>query len=61
MTHFRIVLYAAALGLSACTTVVNDDGSANPASWWPWVCADGGPAPDGGCLLSAGAGEDAGE
>ncbi|MGO8994574.1 MAG: hypothetical protein ACLQVI_14755 [Polyangiaceae bacterium] len=38
------------LCLAGCTPLYNDDGSADPASPWPWVCEDGGPAPDSGCL-----------
>jgi hypothetical protein len=38
------------LGLSACNPFDNDTGTAEPRSWWPWVCADGGPATDAGCL-----------
>ena len=42
---------AAALGLAACGSGLYDDsGQPAPGQWWPWVCADGGPAPDSGCL-----------
>ena len=39
--------------LTACGPVDHDDGAPDPGSWWPWVCADGGPAPDSGCTLDA--------
>ncbi len=52
MTAARTSLLAlgAALGLLACGSGFYDDsGQPAPGQWWPWVCADGGLAPDAGC------------
>ena len=34
----------------ACGPYYDDDGSPDPGPRWPWVCPDGAPAPDAGCL-----------
>jgi hypothetical protein len=38
------------LGLFGCGQVYDESGRADPGSWWSWVCEDGGPIPDSGCL-----------
>jgi hypothetical protein len=48
MKPLRLVLYVATLGLVGCG--YDDRGTPDPdAAWWPWVCGDGGPAPESGC------------
>lgn len=49
----------AVLGLAGCD-LSTDTGSAEPGNVWPWVCPDGAPAPDAGCLPIP-SGPDAGE
>jgi hypothetical protein len=51
-TRLLLVLFMAWLALAGCGSVYDDSGAAEPASWWPWVCPDGGLAPDSGCLPS---------
>jgi hypothetical protein len=46
----RLVCAVVLAGLAACESLYDDTGSAAPGSPWPWVCADGGLAPDSGCL-----------
>jgi hypothetical protein len=50
MKHLRILLCVAWPGLSGCGPLYDDSGSADPIAPWPWVCPDGRPAPDSGCL-----------
>jgi len=50
----RILAMAAAVAASlwACSFgIYDDDGSASPGQWWPWVCPDAADvaAPDAGC------------
>jgi hypothetical protein len=53
MKPLRLVFSLAALGLLRCG--YSDTGTPDPGtSWWPWVCDDGGPAPDSGCLPTQG-------
>jgi hypothetical protein len=48
MKPLRLVLCVTSLGLLACG--YDDGGTPDPdAAWWPWVCGDGGPAPESGC------------
>ncbi len=40
--------------LGGCGSGLYDDsGNPVPGQWWPWVCADGGLAPDSGCPVPA--------
>ncbi len=45
-------LLLALLGtVPACGSgLAGDTGQPIPGQWWPWVCPDGGLAPDAGCL-----------
>jgi hypothetical protein len=46
------------LGLAACGASADDSGKPDPGpSWWPWVCSDGAPVPDGGCCSDPDAGD----
>jgi len=47
-----IALALAATSIAACGLgLYDDDGSAAPGPWWPFVCPDGGAVdPDGSCL-----------
>ncbi len=44
-----LTLCVVVLILVDCGPWYNDSGAADPASWWPWSCDDGGPAPESGC------------
>ncbi|HXX65718.1 MAG TPA: hypothetical protein VEK07_00955 [Polyangiaceae bacterium] len=55
-----IARIALLLPLSSCGPVYEDSGSPDPASWWPWVCEDGGLAPETGCPPPPGCADDAG-
>ena len=49
-TSLAIAAFAACA--AACSFgLYDDDGSASPGQWWPWVCPDAGDAtaPDAGC------------
>ena len=47
---FAALALPLAIALSACGSGLYDDsGRPAPGQWWPWVCADGGLAPDSGC------------
>jgi hypothetical protein len=64
MKHLLLVAPIACATLVACTPMSDDTGAPEPASWWPWVCADGGPAPEAGCVSvpeDSGAEGDAGD
>jgi hypothetical protein len=45
----RALVFGALVGVLGCAPLYDDGGAAEPASWWPWVCSDGGVAPDAGC------------
>ena len=45
-----LVTCAVLLLVAACGSLYDDTGSAAPASPWPWVCEDGGLAPESGCV-----------
>ncbi len=53
MNRLRLLACGAAATLLACTPMSDDTGAPEPASWWPWVCEDGGPAPEAGCVSPA--------
>jgi|HubBroStandDraft_6_1064221.scaffolds.fasta_scaffold795252_2 hypothetical protein len=44
-----LTVSVALLFLPDCGPFYDDSGAPDPASWWPWVCSDGGPAPESGC------------
>jgi hypothetical protein len=54
MRRFRVVLWLACAALAGCDTLSDDTGTDYPGQWWPWVCADGGLVPDGGCPVAPG-------
>jgi hypothetical protein len=56
-TLLALSALVAAAYAAGCNDSYDDRGEPNPASWWPWVCDDGGPAPESGCLSAS---EDAG-
>lgn len=49
MRSFLIPVYAALLLVQGCGPFYGDSGTADPPSWWSWVCDDGSAAPDTGC------------
>lgn len=49
MRHRLLAVRLACLLLLGCGSVYDDTGAPDPASWWPWVCEDGGLAPEAGC------------
>jgi hypothetical protein len=49
MRAICLSLCAALAGLVGCE-LYDDTGAPDPASQWSWVCSDGGPAPDSGCV-----------
>ena len=45
-----LLILAFCLAAAACGFgFSNDTGQPIPDGWWPWVCPDGSPVPDGGC------------
>jgi hypothetical protein len=44
-----LMVVAGAAIVSCGFELANDTGKPIPGQYWPWVCADGGPAGDGGC------------
>lgn len=51
MKSLYVAVCTASLLLPSCGSAYDDTGTADPASWWgPWVCDDGGLAPESGCL-----------
>jgi hypothetical protein len=42
-------VFVAVLFLPDCGPYYDDSGAPDPASWWTWVCSDGGLAPESGC------------
>jgi hypothetical protein len=49
----RTIAVLALLLVSACSFgLYDEDGSASPGQWWPWVCPDAGDAlaPEAGCF-----------
>jgi len=49
MNPLCLFLSVALVVLCGCSSLDDDRGTAEPATWWPWVCGDGGVAPDAGC------------
>jgi hypothetical protein len=49
MKPLRLASHVALLGLLGCGPLYDDSGTANPGARWPWVCSDGGLAPEAGC------------
>ncbi|MGA2449233.1 MAG: hypothetical protein ABTD50_11185 [Polyangiaceae bacterium] len=63
MRSLRVAAWGALLVVLGCNALYDDSGSAEPASWWSWVCPDGAAAPESGCPAipacpDSGAGED---
>jgi hypothetical protein len=49
MKRMRTIGCLVFVGLLGCNPGYEDSGAPEPATPWPWVCEDGGLAPDSGC------------